>query len=89
MVDSYNFLVFQKQTELIIVGPRICNKHGIIEYSRRKINFLGFSNMDISTTNKIRRTMISSGCAFLIKRDHYSQIGGFAENYFMYSIPIY
>ncbi len=84
LVNSFQFLEHFKKTDKIIVGPRICNYNGKIEYSRRKINFLGFSNMDISKSNKIRRTMISSGCAFLIKKKYYEELDGFDELYFMY-----
>ena len=84
ILKTYQFLEKRNNSDRIIVGPRISNKEGIIEYSRRTINFLGFSNMDISKTDKIRRTMISSGCAFLIKKQHYFEIGGFEDYYFMY-----
>jgi len=84
LMNSFQFLEHFKKTDKIIVGPRICNYNGKIEYSRRKINFLGFSNIDISKSNKIRRTMISSGCAFLIKKKYYEELYGFDESYFMY-----
>lgn len=84
LVNSFQYLERFKKTDKIIVGPRICNYNGKIEYSRKKINFLGFSNMDISKSNKIRRTMISSGCAFLIKKKYYEELDGFEESYFMY-----
>ena len=71
-------------TDKIILGPRICLKEGSMEYSRRNINFLGYSNIDVSKSNKIRRTMIISGCAFLIKKTYFDRLKGFDESYFMY-----
>ncbi|MEE9378621.1 MAG: glycosyltransferase family 2 protein, partial [Candidatus Lokiarchaeia archaeon] len=88
LVGSYFFLQNYVKSDKIIVGPRICNNDGIIEYSRRKINFLGFSNIDISKTEKIRRTMISSGCSFYIKKKYYEELNGFDERYFMYKDDI-
>ncbi len=88
MINSFFFLKKKNNTDKIIVGPRICNYNGIIEYSRRKINFLGFGNIDISKTNKIRRTMISSGCCFIIKKKYYEKLNGFDESYFMYKEDI-
>lgn len=84
ILKSFQLLKDKKNTDRIILGPRICNYDGIIEYSRRYINFLGFSNIDISQSDKIRRTMISCGCAFLIKKKYYLELNGFDENYFMY-----
>ncbi|GAF83114.1 unnamed protein product, partial [marine sediment metagenome] len=84
MIKSYSRLVDIKKTDKILVGPRICNYDGIIEYSRRKINYLCFSNIDIEKTNKIRRTMISSGCSFLIKKKYFEDLNGFDESYFLY-----
>ena len=84
LMNSFQLLENRKNIDKIMVGPRICNYDGVIEYSRRNINFLGFSNIDISKTNKIRRTMVSCGCAFLIKKKYYLALKGFDENYFMY-----
>ncbi len=84
MINTFYFLKNHSNTDKIIIGPRICNYEGIIEYSRRKINFLGFSDIDISKTDKIRRTMISCGCAFLIKKKYFNDLNGFDEKYFMY-----
>ncbi len=84
IVNSFQFLWKKNKTDKLIVGPRVCNYNGIIEYSRRKVNFLGFSNIDISKTNKIRRTMISSGCVFLVKKKHFKELNGFDEYFFMY-----
>ncbi|WP_371803558.1 glycosyltransferase family 2 protein [Candidatus Lokiarchaeum ossiferum] len=84
LLKVYKFLIQKKRTEDIIVGPRICNPSGVLEFSRRKINFLGFSNPDYSQTNKIRRTMITSGCCFLIKKEKFQELNGFDEEYFMY-----
>lgn len=88
MLDSYFYLQNYNKSDQIIVGPRICNYDGIIEYSRRKINFLGFGSIDISKTNKIRRTMISSGCCFFIKKKYFENLNGFDELYFMYKEDI-
>ncbi len=88
LMQSFQYLAKYNNSDKIIIGPRICNYNGIIEYSRRKINFLGFSNIDISKTNKIRRTMISSGCAFLIKKKYFQELNGFDESYFMYKEDI-
>jgi len=84
LVNSFKFLKRYNKTDKLIVSPRICNPDGKYEYSRRKINFLGFSNIDLSKTDKIRRTMVSPGSAFLIKKEYYEDIGGFDESYFMY-----
>ncbi|MHA1821506.1 MAG: glycosyltransferase family 2 protein [Promethearchaeota archaeon] len=84
LMSTFNLLVKKKGTDKIILGPRICNPNGRIEYSRRTINFLGFSNMNITKTKKIRRTQAISGCAFIIKKDYYNDLNGFDERYFMY-----
>ena len=84
MIKSFFYLRTYNETDKLILSPRICNYDRKIEYSRRKINFLGFSNIDFSKTKKIRRTMIISGCVFLIKRKYYEKLKGFDEKYFMY-----
>src|SRR4030042_5145684 len=84
LIQSHNYLVDRYKTDKLIIGPRICNRNGIIEYSRRSLNFLGFSNMDISKTTKLLKTKIISGCAFLIKKQYYDSLKGFDESYFLY-----
>ncbi|UYP47982.1 hypothetical protein NEF87_004267 [Candidatus Lokiarchaeum ossiferum] len=84
LFNTYLRLKREKRTEKIIIGPRICNPTGILEFSRRTINFLGFSNPDYSKTSKIRRTMITSGCCFLIEKQLFQRLHGFDEEYFMY-----
>lgn len=84
LIGTYNNLKKKKLTDKLIIGPRICNKEGVIEYSQRWINYLGFGKMDISKSTKIKRTMVSSGCNFFIKKKCYLKLDGLDEKYFMY-----
>ncbi|MBD3212665.1 MAG: glycosyltransferase [Candidatus Lokiarchaeota archaeon] len=84
ILKSYFYLKKLLKTDKIILGPRICNYGTNYEHSRRIINFLGFSNIDISKTNKIRRTQITSGCNFLIRKKDFLNLNGFDSSYFMY-----
>ncbi|MEJ2280082.1 MAG: glycosyltransferase [Candidatus Lokiarchaeota archaeon] len=83
LVESY-FWLKELKNERIILGPRICNIDSEYQHSRRNINFLGFSNIDTSKTNKILRTEVTSGCAFLLEKELFKNLGGFDESYFMY-----
>jgi len=84
IVKSFQNLARLKKTDKLIVGPRIYNKYGNIEYSRRNINFLGYSNIDISKTTNTCRTMVMSGCVFYMKKKYYEELNGFDEYYYMW-----
>ena len=84
IMKSFHYLENLKKTDKIMLGPKIYNKDGIIGISRININFLGFSYLDFTKTNKIRRTMINSGCSFLMKKKYFEKLGGFDTSYFMY-----
>lgn len=86
LFNHYKFINSAKSSlsKSLILMPRICNPTGTVEYSRRSINFLGMSNMDFSKSKKVRRTMILSGCAFLILKSDFNLLHGFDEKYFMY-----
>ena len=49
IMESFLKLEKMNKSDRIIVGPRICNYDGIIEFSRRKINFLCFSDSLLSS----------------------------------------
>ncbi|MFX0132187.1 MAG: glycosyltransferase family 2 protein [Candidatus Hodarchaeota archaeon] len=84
MMSSFLYLENLKKTDKIMLGPKICHKDNINGISRIEINFLGFSYLDSKKTNNIRKTMISSGCSFLIKKKYFDKLGGFNTDYFMY-----
>jgi len=84
MMDSFLYIKSLKKTDKIIIGPRIYRIGSTKGISKIDINFLGFSKLNFKKTNKIRRTMIISGCSFLMKKKYFQELGGFDTSYFMY-----
>ncbi|UYP48000.1 hypothetical protein NEF87_004285 [Candidatus Lokiarchaeum ossiferum] len=84
MVHTFAYLQKLNRTDKIVLNPRICNRFGNIEFAKIYLNFLGFSNNNFPMSDKIQRTMISSGCTFLISKRCFHHFHGFDESYFMY-----
>jgi hypothetical protein len=84
MQKSFNFIQNKKRSDKIIVGPRINSSYGKNDFSKLYINFLGYSTNDSSKSDNIRRSVMFSGCAFMMKRKYFIQLGGFNSSYFMY-----
>lgn len=66
-----------------IVGPKILNKNGVDVYygKRLTIDFLSYPGWG-------KRTFYIDGCAFLISKNDFNNLGGFDDRYFMYGEDI-
>lgn len=66
-----------------IIGPNILNKNGVDVYNGKKltIDFLSYPGWG-------ERTFYIDGCAFLISKNDFNNLGGFDDRYFMYGEDI-
>jgi GT2 family glycosyltransferase len=76
-------LMFKINNNFEIVGPKLLNEKREDIYNRRNltIDFLGYLGWG-------SQTFYIDGCAFLISKNDYNELGGFDDKYFMYSEDI-
>lgn len=86
--DTIEILVntFKERENVGIVGPKIFNIDGTIQDIGRKIDLLGYPigiNLD-KNTKLVEDLFYVSGCAMMLKRDLFIQVGGFDDRFFMF-----
>lgn len=76
-------LIFKKNNNLNIVGPKILNyeEKDIHKGNRLSIDYTGYLGYG-------KKTFFIDGCALMISKDDFLYLGGFDEKYFMYSEDI-